>query len=127
SQFVELFTLWREDLDRLGVAYEYLDGGTTDRDAVVDRFQTGNAPLFLISLKAGGAGLNLTAADTVILCDPWWNPAAEAQAMDRAHRPGQSRAVTVVRLVAEGTIEDKLGMLKQTKRDLAEAVLDADD
>ncbi|MFO0739903.1 MAG: SNF2-related protein [Labilithrix sp.] len=127
SQFVELFTLWREDLDRLGIAYEYLDGSTTDRDAVVDRFQNGNAPLFLVSLKAGGAGLNLTAADTVILCDPWWNPAAEAQAMDRAHRPGQSRPVTVVRLVAEGTIEDKLAMLKRTKRDLAEAVLEADD
>ena len=127
SQFVELFTLWREDLDRLGVAYEYLDGSTTDRDAVVDRFQEGRAPLFLISLKAGGAGLNLTAADTVILCDPWWNPAAEAQAMDRAHRPGQSRAVTVVRLVAKGTIEDKLGMLKRTKEELALAVLEPDD
>jgi superfamily II DNA or RNA helicase len=127
SQFVELLTLWREDLDRLGIAYEYLDGSTTDRDRAVDRFQNGRAPLFLISLKAGGAGLNLTAADTVILCDPWWNPAAEAQAMDRAHRPGQSRPVTVVRLVAEGTIEDKLGMLKQTKRDLAEAVLEPDD
>jgi SNF2 family DNA or RNA helicase len=127
SQFVELFTLWREDLDRLGIAYEYLDGSTTNRDEVVDRFQHGDAPLFLISLKAGGAGLNLTAADTVILCDPWWNPAAEAQAMDRAHRPGQSRPVTVVRLMAEGTIEDKLGMLKKTKRDLAEAVLEPDD
>jgi SNF2 family DNA or RNA helicase len=127
SQFVELFTLWRADLDRLGIAYEYLDGSTTDRDAVVDRFQSGDAPLFLISLKAGGAGLNLTAADTVILCDPWWNPAAEAQATDRAHRPGQSRPVTVIRLVAEGTIEDKLGLLKRTKRDLADAVLEPDD
>jgi superfamily II DNA or RNA helicase len=127
SQFVELFTLWRADLDRLGIAYEYLDGATTDRDQAVDRFQNGNAPLFLISLKAGGAGLNLTAADTVILCDPWWNPAAEAQATDRAHRPGQSRPVTVVRLVAEGTIEDKLGLLKEAKKGLADAILEADD
>ena len=97
SQFVELLGLWRQDLERAKVAYEYLDGATTDRDAVVDRFRRGTAPLFLISLKAGGAGLNLTEADTVIHCDPWWNPAAEDQATDRAHRIGQSRPVTVVR------------------------------
>ena len=79
----------------------------------------------MISLKAGGAGLNLTAADTVIHCDPWWNEAAEAQATDRAHRPGQTRPVTVIRLVAEGTIEDKLALLKahEADRDLARAVL----
>src|SRR5262249_32902154 len=75
SQFVELLTLWRRDLDEEGIAYEYLDGATRRRDEVVARFQEGSAPLFLISLKAGGAGLNLTAADTVIHCDPWWNPA----------------------------------------------------
>ncbi|MBX3220736.1 MAG: DEAD/DEAH box helicase [Labilithrix sp.] len=126
SQFVELLTLWREDLDRAKVAYEYLDGSTTDRDAVVARFQTGDAPLFLISLKAGGAGLNLTAADTVIHCDPWWNPAAEDQATDRAHRIGQQRAVTVVRLVARGTIEDKIALLKRDKRQLADAIVGAD-
>ncbi|MDF2697200.1 MAG: Helicase, family, partial [Labilithrix sp.] len=126
SQFVELLTLWREDLDRARVAYEYLDGSTTNRDAVVDRFQKGTAPLFLISLKAGGAGLNLTAADTVIHCDPWWNPAAEDQATDRAHRIGQKQAVTVVRLVARGTIEDKIGLLKQQKQELAAAVIGAD-
>ncbi|MBX3214748.1 MAG: SNF2 helicase associated domain-containing protein [Labilithrix sp.] len=126
SQFVELLTLWREDLDRAKVAYEYLDGSTTDRDAVVTRFQSGSAPLFLISLKAGGAGLNLTAADTVIHCDPWWNPAAEDQATDRAHRIGQRRAVTVVRLVARGTIEDKIALLKRQKHELAAAIVGAD-
>ncbi|HVH45364.1 MAG TPA: DEAD/DEAH box helicase, partial [Labilithrix sp.] len=126
SQFVELLTLWREDLDRAKVAYEYLDGSTRDRDAVVDRFQNGKAPLFLVSLKAGGAGLNLTAADTVIHCDPWWNPAAEDQATDRAHRIGQTRAVTVVRLVAQGTIEDKIALLKRKKVELAAAILGRD-
>jgi hypothetical protein len=125
SQFVELLTLWREDLDRAKVAYEYLDGSTVDRDTVVERFQNGTAPLFLISLKAGGAGLNLTAADTVIHCDPWWNPAAEDQATDRAHRMGQKQPVTVVRLVARGTIEDKIGLLKRRKQELAEAVIAA--
>jgi len=125
SQFVGLLSLWREDLDRARIPYEYLDGSTIDRDAVVERFQRGSAPLFLISLKAGGAGLNLTAADTVIHCDPWWNPAVEDQATDRAHRPGQEAPVTVVRLLAEGTIEEKVAMLKAKKRELAEAVLGA--
>ena len=119
----ELLALWREDLDRAKVAYEYLDGSTSDRDTVVERFQKGSAPLFLISLKAGGAGLNLTAADTVIHCDPWWNPAAEDQATDRAHRIGQTRGVTVVRLVARGTIEDKIALLKRQKRELADAIV----
>ncbi len=123
SQFVSLFTLWREDLDREGIAYEYLDGASLNRESTVDRFQKGSAPLFLISLKAGGAGLNLTAADTVIHCDPWWNPAVEDQATDRAHRMGQARAVTVIRLVAVGTIEDKIGLLKGTKRALVAAVM----
>jgi superfamily II DNA or RNA helicase len=123
SQFVELFTLWREDLAREKIAYEYLDGSSTERDAIVERFQHGEAPLFLISLKAGGAGLNLTAADTVIHCDPWWNPAVEDQATDRAHRMGQARAVTVIRLVAMGTIEEKIGLLKGKKRELAAAVI----
>ena len=123
SQFVELFTLWREDLDREKIAYEYLDGASTDREVIVERFQNGVAPLFLVSLKAGGAGLNLTAADTVIHCDPWWNPAVEDQATDRVHRMGQARAVTVVRLIARGTIEEKIGILKEKKRELAFAVL----
>jgi superfamily II DNA or RNA helicase len=123
SQFVELLTLWRRDLDAEGIAYEYLDGSTTRREEVVARFQEGAAPLFLISLKAGGAGLNLTAADTVIHCDPWWNPAVEDQATDRAYRIGQNKPVTVVRLVARGTIEDKILSLKATKRALTRAVI----
>jgi superfamily II DNA or RNA helicase len=123
SQFVELFTLWRADLDREKIAYEYLDGSSVERESIVQRFQNGDAPLFLVSLKAGGAGLNLTAADTVIHCDPWWNPAVEDQATDRAHRMGQERAVTVVRLVAAGTIEEKIGLLKEKKRELAAAVM----
>jgi superfamily II DNA or RNA helicase len=126
SQFVELLTLWRRDLEREGIAYEYLDGRTRDRDAVVARFQNGSAPLFLISLRAGGAGLNLTAADTVIHCDPWWNPAVEDQATDRAHRIGQQRAVTVYRLVARGTLEERIMALKAAKKGLAEAVIRED-
>jgi SNF2 family DNA or RNA helicase len=126
SQFVELLTLWRRDLDAEGIAYEYLDGSSTKRDAIVSRFQEGTAPLFLISLKAGGAGLNLTAADTVIHCDPWWNPAVEDQATDRAHRIGQNKAVTVVRLVASGTIEEKILSLKAKKRELTRAVIGDD-
>jgi superfamily II DNA or RNA helicase len=123
SQFVELLTLWRADLDRERIAYEYLDGSTRRRGEVVARFQEGTAPLFLISLKAGGAGLNLTAADTVIHCDPWWNPAVEDQATDRAHRIGQDKPVTVIRLIARGTIEEKMLSLKAKKRELADAML----
>jgi SNF2 family DNA or RNA helicase len=123
SQFTELLTLWRADLDRAGVRYEYLDGGTRDRDAAIARFQSGDAPLFLISLKAGGAGLNLTAADTVIHCDPWWNPAVEDQATARAHRLGQTRGVIVYRLVARGTVEDRVIALKDRKRALADALI----
>ncbi len=126
SQFVGLLTLWRRDLDAEKIAYEYLDGHTTKRDEVVARFQEGAAPLFLISLKAGGAGLNLTAADTVIHCDPWWNPAVEDQATDRAYRIGQDKPVTVVRLVARGTIEEKILALKAKKRELSSAVIGDD-
>ena len=126
SQFVSLLTLWRKDLDAEGIAYEYLDGSTTKRDEVVARFQDGAAPLFLISLKAGGAGLNLTAADTVIHCDPWWNPAVEDQATDRAYRIGQDKPVTVVRLVAQGTIEEKIRSLKTKKRELTNLVISDD-
>ncbi len=123
SQFVQLLTLWRADLDAAKIPYEYLDGSTVKRDEVVDRFQGGTAPLFLVSLKAGGAGLNLTAADTVIHCDPWWNPAVEDQATDRTHRIGQDKPVTVVRLVARGTIEEKILALKARKRELTRAVI----
>jgi SNF2 family DNA or RNA helicase len=123
SQFVKLFDLWRPDLDARGIAYEYLDGSTVDRDRVVQRFQNGDAPLFLLSLKAGGTGLTLTAADTVIHLDPWWNPAVETQATDRAHRIGQKQSVTVYRLVAKGTIEDRIDELKKRKRDVADAIV----
>lgn len=127
SQFVRLLDLVRAALDREGVPYAYLDGRTRDREARVDRFQSDPAcPLFLVSLKAGGHGLNLTAAEYVFLLDPWWNPAIEAQAIDRAHRIGQSRAVFAYRLIAEGTIEEKIIALQASKRDLADAILGDD-
>ncbi len=127
SQFTSLLAIVREQLDRQGVAYEYLDGQTRDRKARVERFQNDPAcPLFLISLKAGGLGLNLTAADYVFILDPWWNPAAEAQAVDRAHRMGQSRRVFAYRLIAQDTIEEKILKLQADKRLLAEAIVSAD-
>jgi SNF2 family DNA or RNA helicase len=110
-----------------GVKYEYLDGSTKDREARVRSFQSDDGPpVFLISLKAGGAGLNLTAADTVIHFDPWWNPAVEDQATDRAHRIGQTKVVTTYRLIAKGTIEEKILELGGKKRELTSAVLSED-
>ena len=109
SQFTSLLAIVRSRLDDAGVRYEYLDGATRDREAHVERFQ--NDPecgLFLISLKAGGLGLNLTAAEYVFLLDPWWNPAVEAQAVDRAHRIGQTRPVFAYRLIARDTVEEKV-------------------
>ena len=127
SQFVSMLKLIREALDEDKIRYEYLDGSTIDRAERVDRFQTDpTISVFLISLKAGGAGLNLTAADTVIHFDPWWNPAVEDQASDRAHRIGQKKVVTVYRLVAAGTIEEKILQLKQKKKDLVASVLSED-
>jgi superfamily II DNA or RNA helicase len=127
SQFVTMLQLIKTALDKDGVVYEYLDGSTKDRQERVDRFQTDTAcSVFLISLKAGGTGLNLTAADTVVHFDPWWNPAVEEQATDRAHRIGQSRVVNVYRLVAEGTIEEKILQLKAKKRELVASVLSED-
>ncbi|HEY2406785.1 MAG TPA: SNF2-related protein [Polyangiaceae bacterium] len=127
SQFVSMLKLVREALDEDKIRYEYLDGSTTDRPERIDRFQTDpTVPVFLISLKAGGSGLNLTAADTVIHFDPWWNPAVEDQASDRAHRIGQKKVVTVYRLVAAGTIEEKILQLKQKKKDLVATVLSED-
>jgi SNF2 family DNA or RNA helicase len=109
------------------VAYEYLDGKTRDRAARVERFQQDpECKLFLISLKAGGLGLNLTAADYVFLLDPWWNPAVEAQAIDRAHRIGQSQRVFAYRLITRGTVEEKVLALQETKRELADSILSAD-
>lgn len=129
SQFTSHLALIREALDKQNVPYLYLDGSTSsaERDRLVRQFQTGDEPLFLISLKAGGLGLNLTAADYVVHLDPWWNPAVEDQASDRAHRIGQERPVTVYRLIAAGTIEEKIIRLHQNKRSMADALLqDAD-
>jgi len=124
SQFTSLLAIVRERLK--GTDHEYLDGKTTDRQARVERFQ--NDPecrLFLISLKAGGLGLNLTAADYVFILDPWWNPAVESQAVDRAHRIGQERQVFAYRLIARDTVEEKVLQLQETKRNLADAILGA--
>ncbi len=127
SQFVSMLTLIRRALEADKVPYEYLDGSTKDRAERVDHFQSDDGPpIFLISLKAGGSGLNLTAADTVIHFDPWWNPAVEDQATDRAHRIGQTKVVTTYRLIAKGTIEEKILELGGKKRELVGAVLSED-
>ncbi len=124
SQFTGFLGKVRGRLDAEGMQYCYLDGRTRDRAAVVQRFKDGVAPVFLISLKAGGFGLNLTEADYCFLLDPWWNPATEAQAVDRTHRIGQTRNVMVYRLVASGTIEEKVMALKARKAELFSSVLD---
>ncbi len=126
SQFTSMLSIVRKHLDREGIPYEYLDGQTRNRADHVERFQTDpDCPVFLISLKAGGLGLNLTAADYVFLLDPWWNPAVEAQAIDRAHRVGQTRQVFAYRLICRGTVEEKIAELQNQKRDLADAILEA--
>ena len=127
SQFTRFLTRARDRLDTAGIEYCYLDGSTTRRAAVVNRFRSGTAPVFLISLKAGGVGLNLVEADYVIMLDPWWNPATEAQAVDRAHRIGQTKKVMVYRLVAKDTIEEKVMALKARKSALIGSVLDGGD
>ena len=125
SQFTKLLGVVRARLDAAGVPYEYLDGRTRNRKERVQRFQSDpDVPLFLISLKAGGHGLNLTAADCVFLLDPWWNPAVEAQAVDRAHRIGRERPVMAYRLIAENTIEERVLELQDRKRALAKALFD---
>ncbi len=127
SQFTKFLAIVKNRLDRLGVAYEYLDGKTVDRKATVERFQTDRTvSVFLISLKAGGVGLNLTAASYVFLLDPWWNPAVEAQAIDRAHRIGQTQAVFAYRLIARDTVEEKIIELQKEKRALADAIVSQD-
>ena len=127
SQFVQLLEILKKRLDADGYTYAYLDGRTRDRAAVVDRFQADpECSLFLISLKVGGLGLNLTAADYVYILDPWWNPAAEAQAIDRAHRIGQTRSVFAYRLIAEETVEDKIVQMQRDKRRLAQALISED-
>ena len=128
SQFTSFLALLRRQLDATGVPYLYLDGKTRNRQELVEEFQSEKGrPLFLISLKAGGLGLNLTAADYVYLLDPWWNPAVEAQAVDRAHRIGQTRTVFAYRLVARDTVEEKILELQAGKRALADAIVQADE
>ncbi|WP_366782245.1 DEAD/DEAH box helicase [Williamsia sp.] len=129
SQFTGFLAIVRAELDAAGIAYSYLDGSMTSqaRAAEVASFGAGATQVFLISLKAGGFGLNLTEADYCFICDPWWNPAAEAQAVDRAHRIGQTRPVTVYRLVSADTIEEKVVALQERKRELFSAVIDEGD
>jgi SNF2 family DNA or RNA helicase len=127
SQFTSFLSVVRQRLETEGIAYEYLDGQTRDRQKPVERFQNDpNCKLFLISLRAGGQGLNLTAAEYVFLLDPWWNPAVEAQAIDRAHRIGQSRRVFAYRLITRDTVEEKVLALQATKRELADAIINQD-
>ncbi|MDQ6654723.1 MAG: SNF2 family helicase, partial [Verrucomicrobiota bacterium] len=128
SQFVAMLSLIRERLDAKAVRFSYLDGSTKDRQAVVDQFQKESGiPIFLMSLKAGGVGLNLSAADTVIHFDPWWNYAAEAQATDRAHRIGQTRVVTAYKLIARDTVEEKIVKLQARKRSASEATIGSEE
>ena len=128
SQFTSFLAIVRRRLDERGITYEYLDGKTTDRQARVQRFQEDEScRLFLVSLKAGGQGLNLTAADYIYILDPWWNPAVEAQAVDRAHRIGQTRRVFAYRLIARDTVEEKILALQDRKRELAESIVRADE
>ncbi len=121
-----MLDLIKPRLDAAKIRYVELRGTTKDRASPVGRFQKGEVDLFLISLKAGGTGLNLTAADTVIHYDPWWNPAVEDQATDRAHRIGQDKPVFVHRLVTVGTIEEKMEELKRRKRALVDGILNAE-
>jgi SNF2 family DNA or RNA helicase len=122
SQFTAMLELLARDLEQQDIGYLMLTGQTRDRQAQVDAFQQGAAPVFLISLKAGGVGLNLTRADTVIHYDPWWNSTAEQQATDRAHRIGQDKPVFVYKLIAENTIEEKIATLQQRKALLSQHV-----
>ena len=124
SQFTQFLGRVRDGLEARSVAHSYLDGRTRRRQEQIDAFTRGETQVFLISLKAGGFGLNLTAADYCILLDPWWNPAAEAQAVDRAHRIGQTKQVMVYRMVASDTIEEKVMRLKEGKSALFSSVLD---
>jgi len=122
SQFTSMLVLIEQAFAKQGIAYSKLTGRTRNRDEAIERFRSGAADVFLISLKAGGVGLNLTEADTVILYDPWWNPAVENQAADRAHRIGQDKPVFVYKLITEGTVEEKILALQARKQVLAEGV-----
>lgn len=130
SQFTSFLEMAKQQLESLGIKdYLYLDGSTpvSKRAKMVEQFQAGRAQIFLISLKAGGLGLNLTGANYVIHLDPWWNPAIEQQATDRAYRIGQKQKVTVYHLISQHTIEEKIVRLHQSKRDLADSLLDGTD
>jgi len=127
SQFTSMLSLIEEELEKRGMAWTKLTGQSQNRDEIIGRFTSGAVPLFLISLKAGGVGLNLTQADTVIHYDPWWNPAAENQATDRAHRIGQTQRVMVYKLVAQGTIEERILDLQERKAALAESIYSGED
>jgi SNF2 family DNA or RNA helicase len=122
SQFTTMLGLIETELKALDIPYSKLTGQTRKRDEAIDTFRRGEVNLFLISLKAGGVGLNLTEADTVIHYDPWWNPAVEAQATDRAHRIGQDKPVFVYKLITEGTVEEKILALQAKKQQLADSV-----
>jgi len=126
SQFTSMLALIETELQARQIGYVKLTGSTQDRRTPVEQFQSGQVPVFLISLKAGGAGLNLTAADTVIHFDPWWNPAVEAQASDRAYRIGQDKPVFVYKLIARGSLEEKIQQLQQNKASLARGLLDSE-
>jgi SNF2 family DNA or RNA helicase len=127
SQFTSFLAIVQKFLDDRGMSYEYLDGQTRNRRERIERFQNDpNCGVFLISLKAGGLGLNLTSADYVFLLDPWWNPAVEMQAIDRAHRIGQTRTVFAYRLICKDTVEEKIAELQTRKKELADAILQAD-
>ena len=127
SQYVDFLHLIRDEFDRRAISYQYLDGSTPlpARAKAVNDFQAGNGDFFLISLKAGGTGLNLTAASYVILADPWWNPAVETQAADRVHRIGQTHPVTLYRLIVSDTVEEKVLELHKRKKQTSEDILDA--
>ena len=127
SQFVDMLDLVKEWLVKEGIKHEYLTGSTKNRQEVVERFNTDTSiPIFLVSLKAGGTGLNLTGADYVIHYDPWWNPAVEDQATDRAYRIGQTKKVFVYRLITKNTVEEKIQKLKMDKRNLVDSVISVD-
>jgi SNF2 family DNA or RNA helicase len=124
SQFTRMLGLLKEELNQREVEFCYLDGSTQDRAGEVAKFQSSSGPpVFLISLKAGGVGLNLTQADTVVHFDPWWNPAVEDQATDRAHRFGQARVVSSYKLITRGTVEEKIVTLQQRKREIIASTL----
>jgi SNF2 family DNA or RNA helicase len=128
SQFVSMLSILRRELERREMRYCYLDGATRERMKIVHEFNTNRAiPLFLISLKAGGTGLNLTGADMVIHFDPWWNPAVENQATDRAYRIGQKRTVYSVKLITRGTVEEKVLAMQQRKKAVIDATLETDE